>query len=84
MIRILDAHSEEAKAFIEKLNRRGQLEDTSILRTVHRILQDVRKNGDKAVIKYTRRFDAPRLSVKELRVTAKEIDDAYPRVDSKF
>ncbi len=84
MIRILDAHSEEAKVFIEKLNLRGQLEDQSILRTVRRILQDVQKNGDKAVIKYTRRFDAPRISVKELRVTDEEINDAYAQVDSEF
>lgn len=84
MIRILDAHSEEAQAFINKLNLRGQLEDQSILRTVRRILQDVRRDGDKALIKYTRKLDAPRISVKALPVTEKEINDAYPQVDPAF
>ena len=84
MIRILESSSEEASAFIEKLNLRGQLEDEGVLRTVRRILQDVRRNGDKAVIKYTRKFDAPRISVAELRVTDAEFEDAYPQVDSEF
>ena len=84
MIRILESSSEEASAFIEKLNLRGQLEDEGVLRTVRRILQDVRRNGDRAVIKYTRKFDAPRISVAELRVTDAEFEDAYPQVDSEF
>ena len=84
MIAILDAHSDEAAAFIEKLSLRGGLEAPSILRTVRRILQDVQRNGDRAVVKYTRRFDAPRMSVKELRVTEAEIDSASTQVDSDF
>ena len=84
MIRIFEASSEEASAFVEKLKIRGQLEDESVLKTVRRILQDVRKNGDKAVVKYTRRFDAPRISVKELQVKEGEFDDAYKQVDAEF
>lgn len=84
MITILEAHSEEAAAFIEKLNLRGQLEEPSILRTVRQILRDVQKDGDSAVIKYTRRFDAPRITVKEVRVTEAEIDGAAAQVDSDF
>ena len=84
MIAILDARSDEAAAFIKKLNLRGQLEEPSILRTVRRILQDVQRDGDKAVIKYTRRFDAPRITVDEMRVTDVEIDEAAAQVDSDF
>ena len=84
MIAILDAYSDEAAAFIEKLNLRGQLEEPSILRTVRRILQDVQRDGDSAVIKYTRRFDAPRITINEMRVTDAEIDDAAAQVDSDF
>ena len=84
MIAILDAHSDEAAAFIEKLNLRGRLEDPSILRTVRRILQDVQRDGDRAIIKYTRKLDAPRITVQEIRVTDAEIDDASAQVDSEF
>ena len=84
MIAILDACSDEAAAFIDKLNQRGRLEDPSILRTVRKTLADVQRDGDRAVVKYTRKLDAPRISVEELRVTDIEIDDAAAQVDSEF
>ncbi len=84
MIRILEPSSHEAREFLEKLTRRGQLQDETVLRTVNRILEDVRKNGDKAVVKYTRKFDAPRISVKELRVKEQELNKAYSQVDLEF
>ena len=84
MIRILESSSQEAKEFLERLRHRGQLQDENVLRTVNRILEDVRKYGDKAVIKYTRKLDAPRISVKELRVSERELNKAYSLVDSEF
>ncbi|MDE0184744.1 MAG: histidinol dehydrogenase [Candidatus Poribacteria bacterium] len=84
MLKIFEAHTEEAQEFINRLNLRGRLDDEVILKTVRRILQDVRKNGDAAVIKYTRKFDAPRIAVKDLRVKAKEFDDAQSHVDREF
>ncbi len=84
MIAILDACSDEAAAFIDKLNLRGGLEDSNILRTVRRTLQDVQRDGDRAVIKYTRKLDAPRITIEEMRVTDAEIDDASVQVDSEF
>jgi histidinol dehydrogenase len=44
---------------------------------VARILEDVREEGDKALIKYTRRFDRVDMLRKELRVTEREISGAY-------
>ena len=41
---------------------------------VTRILEDVRKRGDKALIQYARRFDSPNLTVESLKVTPEEID----------
>ena len=84
MIRILESSSQKAKEFLEKLRHRGQLQDATVLRTVNRILEDVRENGDRAVIKYTRKLDAPRISLKELRVTDRELKKAYSEVDSEF
>ena len=84
MLKILEYNTEEAQAFINRLNLRGRLDDEDILKTVRRILLDVRKNGDAAVIKYTRKFDAPRIAVKDLRVKAKEFNDAQAQVDPEF
>ena len=84
MIRILESNSQEAQDFLEKLRHRGQLQDETVLRAVSRILEDVREKGDRAVIKYTRKLDAPRISLKELRVTDRELKKAYSEVDSEF
>ena len=51
---------------------------------VEAILRDVRKNGDKAVEKYTQRFDAPGLTIDRFRVTPQEIKAAGREVDRSF
>jgi len=51
---------------------------------VSRILEDVRRNGDEAVIKYARRFDAPGLSVGSMKVGSREIEAASKKVDRTF
>ena len=54
------------------------------IQAVKRIVADVRKNKDKALIGYINRFDAPRLTIKSLKVSTREIDQAQNRVDKKF
>ena len=51
---------------------------------VNRIVEDVRKNGDDAVIRYVNRFDAYRLDIDSLRVTNNEFKKAGRRVDRTF
>jgi histidinol dehydrogenase len=51
---------------------------------VTRILEDVRRNGDKAIVKYARKFDAPRMSVAKMKVTAREFEAASKKVDRTF
>jgi len=51
---------------------------------VSRILEDVRRNGDEAVIKYANRFDAPKLTVDSIKVTAGEMEAALKKMDRSF
>lgn len=51
---------------------------------VRRIIEDVRLNGDTAVLKYTRRFDKASLTAKDLRVSEAEISGAYQGITSDF
>jgi histidinol dehydrogenase len=51
---------------------------------VTRILEDVKKNGDTALIKYATRFDSPGMTIDALKVTRKEIDAASKQVDKNF
>ncbi len=54
------------------------------LLAVTRMIEDVRKNKDRALIKYTNRFDSPEMTIGSIRVTPQEIDDASKHVDRPF
>lgn len=51
---------------------------------VTQIIEDVRKNGDKALVKYANRFDSPDLTAKSIKVSKKEIDSVAKKVDRSF
>ena len=84
MLQIVETGTQEAEDFLSKLKARGKLTDESILKVVRRTLSDVQVEGDKAVVRYTRKLDAPRISVKELKVSREEIGEAYLEVPSEF
>ena len=54
------------------------------LQVVKKILADVRKNKDKALVDYINRFDAPKLTADSLKVTKAEIKSARRLVDKGF
>jgi len=84
MIKIVEYNSELSKEMIKKLEHRSQFENEPILMTVREILTDVRETGDNAVVKYTRKFDAPDISLHDLQITDREIDLAYSEVEEDF
>ncbi len=84
MLQIVQTRTPEADNLLSKLKARGKLTDESILKVVRRTLSDVQEEGDKAVIRYTRKLDAPRISVKELKVSREEVGEAYSEVPSEF
>ncbi|MGF3522031.1 MAG: histidinol dehydrogenase [Candidatus Bathyarchaeia archaeon] len=47
---------------------------------VRNIMAEVRLNGDAALFEFTEKFDKAKLSEKTLRVTKKEVEDAYRNV----
>ncbi|MFC1877853.1 histidinol dehydrogenase [Thermodesulfobacteriota bacterium] len=52
--------------------------------TVNRILENVRENGDTALIRYTHQFDSAAVTKKSLQVTPQEIAAATKNIDSAF
>ena len=44
----------------------------------------MRKNGDDAIIKYTKEFDKVKLIPKQLKVADREVNVAYQDIDPKF
>lgn len=67
----------------QRLLLRSEFRIAAVLPKVQKIVADVYKRGDSALIKYTERFDGVRLSHKQLRVSKGEIRAAYGRVEPK-
>lgn len=61
----------EINSFIDRLSKRAEGEGPETAKTVRKILADVRKNGDRAVLKYTAKFDGH--TMKSLRLSTDEI-----------
>ena len=61
---------------------RSQFSYDNINKKVKAIIEDVKKNGDKALIKYNKEFD--NADTKKLEVSKREIDLAYNKIDGKL
>ncbi|MCD5401609.1 histidinol dehydrogenase [candidate division NPL-UPA2 bacterium] len=71
------------KAALEKIVNRSSLDET-VDETVRKIIEDVRRNGDRAVLKYTKKFDGISLKASQLRISRKEINDASRNMDKEL
>ncbi|MEA3329046.1 MAG: histidinol dehydrogenase [Candidatus Omnitrophota bacterium] len=58
--------------------------DKQLYKAVARIIDGVRKTGDRALVKYTKKFDGVELSPKRLKVKEGDINKAYEQIDVKF
>ncbi len=80
----LHVESVEGKACIAKLLSRFQPAENNCHDLVADIIEDVKTRGDAAVLEYCRKFDAPKLSLEALKVSAEELKEAYDLVDNDF
>lgn len=72
------------KTGYEELLNRGGFENAEYLTTVKEIIADVRKDGDKALFAYARKFDGTALSADTVAVDQSEIDEAYASIDREL
>lgn len=68
-------------AFQDILKQRASVTMRNIEKRVRAILDDVRMNGDKAVIKYTKAYDYKK--IKSLKITSREISVHAARADAR-
>jgi histidinol dehydrogenase len=71
--------SKAAREQLARLAQRGQ-GPAGVEQAVRKILDAVRKDGDKAVVRFTEQFDGVQLSPAKFEVTAKQIAAARSRV----
>ncbi|MFA4982395.1 MAG: histidinol dehydrogenase [Candidatus Omnitrophota bacterium] len=68
----------------QKLCDRNSGRNKRISESVRKIVEDVKINGDEAVIKYTRKFDKVRISPRDLRISEHETSGAYQDIKPEF
>jgi histidinol dehydrogenase len=83
-MKIFQFPSEAAEKRLQRIVGRGLGFRGKDIRLVQQIVEAVRKQGDEAVIRYGRQFDAPDLAIGQLQVTPAEMAAASRKVDRKF
>jgi len=69
---------------VKKIVSGEMLFDRKKEETVRAIMDDVRTSGDKALFKYTKKFDGVSIKADEIKVTSKEINEAYKSVEDQY
>ncbi len=77
-------NSKNYKEKISKLRADNSHNDPKLEESVQKIVDDVRKNGDKALFKYTKRFDKFTLTKNNIKISKKEISDAEKGLSSRI
>ncbi|MBC8247700.1 MAG: histidinol dehydrogenase [Deltaproteobacteria bacterium] len=83
-MKIYNYPSKNAENRILSITNRGLRFKKKDISEVSRIITNVRKYGDDAVIQYTNRFDSPALAVDSMKITPAEISRAKKSVDRGF
>jgi len=74
--------TKDIKIFLSALRKRASGGGSAIERVVNSILSDVKKNGDEAVLRYTRKFDCE--NAKSLTLKPSEITKFADKADRKI
>ncbi len=69
---------------LDLIKIRGVTQFEEIKNEVQNILNDIKQNGDPAVIKYIKKFDNAQINTTELKVLTSEIKEAYSQIDSQI
>jgi histidinol dehydrogenase len=79
-MRILSSQEFKEQTLNQVLNR-GKSDISSIESSVRKIVNDVREQGDKALLQYTEKFDKISLTASKLKVDEKEVKEAYKKLE---
>ncbi len=83
-MRIVSLSNETKKSILDDLLKRSPNNYTEYEDTVNEIIENVKTNGDKAVFDYTLKFDKFALNPENIKVTRREIEEAYKQLDAEL
>ena len=82
--KVVKGNKENLKELCDLLGARSKMDLGPIITTVSGVIDDIKENGDNAVLKYTEKFDKAVLTADKMRVTKEEIDEAIKSVDPEL
>jgi histidinol dehydrogenase len=65
---------------LKRITSRGRRGRALVEKTVNSILEKIERGGDKAVLRFTKKFDRVTLKTTEIRVAPEEVKEAYYRI----
>ena len=82
MLKLIDLENDNWDILLKELKDREEEVKEEVLKSVSNILEDVRKNGDKALKAYTEKFD--RVMLDDFEVSIEELDECFIKVEKNF
>ncbi len=82
-MKIIDSQQKDIAAELKRIVNRGETATEEVAAAVKDIVEQVRKQGDPAVIDFTEKFDRVKLTLKDIKVSPDDIKAAYGKVDTK-
>jgi len=82
-MKIFDSQHQDIASELKRIINRGETATDEVAVVVKEVVERVRKEGDPALLEYTEKFDRVALTLKDIKVTPKEIQEAYAHVDQK-
>ncbi len=84
MLKFLNADKKNFPKQLELILNSRKLKQQNQSSTVKKILNDVKKNGDKAVIGYEKKFSKIKVKVNKIKFSNKEINSISKKIDKKL
>ncbi len=82
-IRTVHWNPDKAVATVTRFLKRPSI-DPAAEATARDVLEDIRKRGDTALLKYIKDFDGASLTTRQLPITSSELNEAREQVDREF
>lgn len=84
IISIVYGNTEEGNRYLNTLRDREESVQQEVILRVEEILNNIKEQGNRALIEYTNKFDSKNVNENNLCVNKEEIEEAYKIVDKEF
>lgn len=75
---------ENKNELLQKLDERGNVDNSKTLNIVKEIISNIKDRGDSALIEYTNKFDSPLVTLDNIKVSEEEIKNGYDAISDEL